>query len=52
MRNLVLKLKLMKAKQTMTSPFLMKDLEVALNSLKTQNARGPEGLSRTILKTQ
>ena len=50
MRNLVLKLKLMKAKQTKTSPFLMKDLEIVLNSLKTQKARGPEGLSRTIFK--
>ena len=34
MRNLVLKLKLMKAKQPKTSPFLIKDLEVVLNSLK------------------
>ena len=49
-RQTLLKLKLLKAKETKTVPFLMKDLEIVLKGLKTQNARGPEGFSRTILK--
>ena len=49
-RQTLLKLKLLKAKETKTVPFLMKDLEIVLKDLKTQKARGPEGFTRTIFK--
>ena len=49
-RNKLLKLKLLVAKKNKSEPFQMQDLEKVLNELKTNKSRGPDGLSRTLLK--
>ena len=47
-RNILLKLKLNISKNRLTKPFLMKDLEVVLKTLKSNKSRDPEGFDRTI----
>ena len=49
-RNKLLQLKLLMAKQRKTEKFKMTDLEKVLEGLKLNKARGPDGLSRTIFK--
>ena len=47
-RKILLHLKLSLAKQRITKPFEMKDLDAVLRTLKTKKARDPEGIDRSI----
>ena len=49
-RQKLLNLKLLVAKGRKTDPFQMEDLENVLKGLKTNKARGPDGLSRAIFR--
>lgn len=50
-RKTLLHLKINIAKRRITSPFSMEDLEAVLKTLKSKKARDPEGIDRTIFKT-
>ena len=50
LRLLLLQLKMKMSSQRFTPPFKMNDLETVLKSLKSNKARDPEGIERTIFK--
>ena len=47
-RKILLTLKMEVAKNKITAPFAMKDLETVLKTLKANKSRDPEGIDRTI----
>ena len=50
-RMFLIQLKMKMAAQTVTAPFIMNDLEEVLKALKSNKAKDPEGIERTIFKS-
>ena len=48
LRNQLIKMKIKLAKRTKSEPFLMKDLEKVLKTIKTGKSRDPIGISKEI----